>query len=295
MSRLWIPGGRGMLGTRLAVDAAASHDVVVTDRDTDITDRAAVAAFLDAHHPECIAMCAAWTAVDQAEQEPDAAFAANATGPRVVAEEAARRGIRMVHVSTDYVFDGLADRPLTEEDPVGPVSVYGRSKLAGERAVIEQGGLVVRTSWLYAATHKNFVLTMLRLMAEREQLRVVGDQRGRPTSVATLSSALLKLIDVGAAGVVHVADDAGPRGISWHDFAVAIREGAIARALPMKTTAIEAIATSDYPTPAARPAWSVFDTAKYTRVTGEALPPWQERLHEVLDVLVRPHPPAPSP
>ena len=285
MSRLWIPGGRGMLGTRLAADAVASHDVLVTDSDTDIADRAKVAAFLDEKKPGAIIICAAWTAVDLAEQEADAAFRVNATGPLVVAEEAAKRSIRVVHLSTDYVFDGLASRPLTEDDPVGPVSVYGRTKLSGERAVVDHGGLVVRTSWLYAASHKNFVLTMLRLMAEREQLRVVADQRGRPTSVATLSAALLKLLEVGATGVVHVADDAGPTGISWHDFAVASREGALARGLPMKTTAIEAIPTSAYPTPAARPAWSVFDTAKYTRLTGQPLPPWQTRLGEVLDVL----------
>jgi dTDP-4-dehydrorhamnose reductase len=288
--RLWIPGGTGMLGTRLAADAVANHEVVASDREIDIADADVVARFLDARGPfDLIVNCAAFTAVDLAETERDAAFRVNATGPQVLAAACAARGARLVHISTDYVFDGTGSEPLDEGAPTGPLGAYGESKLAGERAVLSAGGqpLVVRTSWLYGPTHKNFVLTMLRLMAERDALRVVGDQRGRPTSTATLSHAVLRLADIGAAGIVHVADEAGPDGISWHDFAVAIREGALARGLPVKAAVVESIPTSAYPTPARRPAWSVFSTARYRTLTGEALPDWKQRLSEVLDVVAR--------
>jgi dTDP-4-dehydrorhamnose reductase len=288
--RLWIPGGTGMLGTRLAADATASHEVMISDREVDIADADAVAAFWQQRGPfDLVINCAAFTAVDLAETERDAAFRVNATGPGVLAAACATRGARLVHISTDYVFDGAGSAPLDEETPTGPIGVYGDSKLAGERAVLTAGGapLVVRTSWLYGPTHKNFVLTMLKLMAERDALRVVGDQRGRPTATSTLSHALLRLADVGASGVVHVADETGPQGISWHEFAVAIREGALARGLPVKAGVVEAIPTSAYPTPARRPAWSVFSTARYERLTGEALPDWKQRLGEVLDVVAR--------
>jgi len=286
--KIWIPGGYGMLGSRLAQDArAAGHDVVVSGREVDIADAAAVATFISAHRPQAIVNCAAYTAVDKAESEAADAERINATGPGVVAAAAAAVGARLVHVSTDYVFSGTGSTPLSEDTPTGPVSVYGRSKRAGELAVLaaNDDAVVVRTSWLYAATHKNFVRTMLTLMADREQLRVVSDQRGRPTSTATLSEAVLRLLDVDARGVVHVADETGAEGISWHDFAVAIREDATARGLPMKVQGVEAIPTAAYPTPAARPAWSVFATERYTTLTGQRLPPWRAALGRVLDDL----------
>lgn len=286
--RLWIPGGTGMLGARLASDAVAGHEVVVSGHDVDIADADAVAAFVDARGPfDVVINCAAFTAVDLAETERDAAFRVNAVGPQVLAAAGAARGARLVQVSTDYVFSGSGGRPLDEDAPTGPLGVYGESKLAGEGPVLAAGGLVVRTSWLYGPDHKNFVLTMLRLMAERELLRVVADQRGRPTSTATLSHALLRLVEVGATGVVHVADDAGASGISWHDFAVAIREEAVLRGLPVTATTIEPIETAAYPTPARRPAWSVLDTGRYGRLTGEPLPDWRSRLKETLDVVAR--------
>ncbi len=286
---LWIPGGHGMLGSRLAADArAAGHDVVVSGREVDVADADAVAAFISVHHPQAIVNCAAYTTVDKAEQEPEQAQRLNAEAPGVVAAAAAVVGAKLVHVSTDYVFDGAGSAPLSEDTPTSPVSVYGRSKRDGERAVFDanDNAVVVRTSWLYAATHKNFVRTMLMLMADREHLRVVSDQRGRPTSTTTLSDAILRLVDVDARGVVHVADETGAEGISWHDFAVAIREDAAARGLPMKVQGVEAIATAAYPTPAARPAWSVFSTARYRELTGEALPPWRQSLGLVLDAIV---------
>jgi dTDP-4-dehydrorhamnose reductase len=202
----------------------------------------------------------------------------------------------MVHVSTDYVFGGAGSTPLTEQAPTAPTSVYGRTKRDGEQAVLAANdrAIIVRTSWLYAATHKNFVRTMLSLMATREQLRVVGDQRGRPTSTATLSAAIINLIGANARGIVHVADDTGSAGISWYDFAVAIRDEAVAAGLPVVVKAIEAIPTSAYPTPAVRPAWSVFDTSRYTALTGRALPAWRDTLKTAIaavaaDASAKPH------
>jgi dTDP-4-dehydrorhamnose reductase len=288
--RLWVPGGRGMLGSQLAADANASCEVFVTGHEVDIADPVAVASWWQGHGPfEVVVNCAAYTAVDAAEANVDAATAVNATGPRVLAAACAASGARLVHVSTDYVFDGSATAAIDEDAPTNPLGIYGRSKLEGEQAVLAQGGaaLVVRTSWLYGATHKNFVLTILKLMAERDTLRVVSDQRGRPTSTQTLSLALLRLVDIEARGVVHVADDAGPLGISWHDFAVAIRARALACGLPVKASVVEPIPTSAYPTPAKRPAFSVLSTARYEALTGEVLPDWRVRLAAVLDVVAR--------
>jgi len=290
--KLWIPGGRGMLGSLLARRAVdAGFDVVASGHDVDAADADVVAAFVALHRPTHVINCAAWTAVDLAETERAAAHRGNAVLPGVVGATAHRIGARVLHVSTDYVFDGTVpspERALREDDDTGPTSVYGATKRDGERAFLDATdgrGLVVRTSWLYGPGGKNFVTTMLKLMAERDELKVVADQRGRPTSTATLADALLRLLDQEAGGVAHVADEAGARGISWHDFATAIRAGALARGLPVKAHTIHAIPTSAYPTPAKRPAWSVLDTTRYTRLTGASLPSWEQTLGAYLDVL----------
>jgi dTDP-4-dehydrorhamnose reductase len=282
-----------MLGTTLCKRAAAAgFDVLATGHDVDAADRDVVSAFVALHRPTDVINCAAWTAVDLAETERDAAHRGNAVLPGVVGAAATAIGARVLHVSTDYVFDGAApvpERALREDDDTGPVSVYGTTKLDGERAFADAtagAGLVVRTSWLYGPGGKNFVTTMLKLMAERDELKVVADQRGRPTSTSTLTDALLRLLDIDDGGIVHVADEAGARGISWHDFAVAIRAGAIARGLLVKAHTIHAIPTSAYPTPAKRPAWSVLDTTRYTRLTGTSLPSWEQTLGGYLDRLL---------
>ena len=284
--RVWIPGGGGMLGQALVAGSGAV-DVVVTSRaEVDVTQQATVQAFVARERPRLILNCTAYTAVDKAESEPALAEAGNADAPAFLGAAAQAVGARIVHVSTDYVFDGKGTRPLKEDDATGPVSVYGKSKLRGEERFLDATdgkGLVVRTSWLYGPGSKNFVLTMLKLMAEREQLKVVADQRGRPTSTQTLAQRLWALAALDASGIVHVADDAGPRGISWHDFAVAIHAGAKQRGLPLKCTSVEAIPTSAYPTPAARPAWSVFDCARCEQLTGP-LPSFASTLDAFLDL-----------
>ncbi len=284
---VWIPGGHGMLGSRLSALAAADVDVITTTRaDVDVADRAAVLAFAQRRRPTLILNCTAYTAVDKAESEPALATAGNADAPAWLGEAARAVGARALHVSTDYVFDGSGSRPLREDDATGPVSAYGRSKRQGEERFLDATsgqGLVVRTSWLYGPGGKNFVLTMLKLMAEREQLKVVADQRGRPTSTSTLAQRLWLLAALDATGIVHVADATGPQGISWHDFAVAIHAGASARGLPLQAKSIEAIATSAYPTPAVRPAWSVLDCSRCETLTGP-LPSWTTTLEAFLDL-----------
>ena len=286
--RVWIPGGRGMLGQQLVkVVAAGGADVVVTSRsEVDVTSSAAVLAFARAPRPGVIVNCSAYTAVDQAESEPLIAEAGNADAPAFLGAAAHAIGARALHVSTDYVFDGKGTRALREDEVTGPVSVYGTTKRHGEERFLDATagkGLVVRTSWLYGPGGKNFVLTMLKLMSQREQLKVVADQRGRPTSTSTLADRLWKFSALEATGIVHVADAAGPTGISWHEFAVAIHAGAQRRGLPIKTTHIEAIPTTAYPTPAVRPAWSVLDCSRCESLTGP-LPTWTTTLDAFLDL-----------
>ena len=288
--KIWIPGGTGMLGTRLTVDArAGGHHVVATGHDVDIADESMVAKAFTDHAPDVVINCAAYTAVDQAETDVDTAQRLNVDGPHTLACAcaAAPNGARLLHVSTDYVFDGTGSTALGETSSTSPLGVYGRTKRDGEVAVLSAlpTAQLVRTSWLYGPTHKNFLLTMLRLMAERPQLRVVGDQQGRPTSTATLSAALLALLDhPGDAGIFHVADavPADEPAPSWHTFASAIQTGAKTRGLPMVTDVVEAITTADYPTPAKRPAWSVLGTHRFEALVGP-LPSWRVALAEVLD------------
>lgn len=291
MATLWIPGGTGMLGTRLQqVAADAGHRVIATGHDVDITDKAAIADACDTHRPDVVVNCAAYTAVDKAELEPALADALNATAPGLLARACADRGLRLVHISTDYVFDGAATAPLAEDAARAPLGAYGRSKAAGEDAVLDAlpEAIVIRTSWLYGPSHQNFMRTMLRLMAERDTLRVVADQFGRPTSTTTLANAILTLLArPEAAGIFHVADaidgDAPP---SWHTFAEAIMAGARARGFPVRPEGVEAIPTSAYPTPARRPAWSVLASDRAAAL-GVFMPPWRHALDDVLDA-VRP-------
>ncbi len=287
--KIWIPGGRGMLGQALQRALTdTSHDVVISGSDVDVADTDAVNAYVDVHTPALIINCAAYTAVDKAEAEEATALRSNGDGPGVLGAAAARTGARALHVSTDYVFDGTSKQSWSPDDKTAPLGAYGRTKLVGEQRFLEATngkGLVVRTSWLFGYGGKNFVTTMLKLMSEREQLKVVGDQHGRPTSTQTLASTLLALGQGSdAGGITHVAD-AGPT--TWHAFACAIRDGARERGHALKVQHIEAIPTSAYPTPAVRPAWSVLDTTRTEQLTGIILPPWMTTLGRYLDELPR--------
>jgi dTDP-4-dehydrorhamnose reductase len=242
--------------------------------------------------PDVIVNAAAYTAVDRAESEPDLARSINATAPGVLAQEAARSGSILVHYSTDYVFDGSGTEPRDEEAPTGPLSVYGRTKLAGEERIRQSGCTcaILRTSWVYAARGSNFARTMLRLAAEQDRLKVVDDQVGAPTSAELLADltahAVRMLVDnPQLGGTYHVV----PTGYtSWHGYACFLIERARELGYPVKVVAnrIEPVPTAEYPTPATRPLNSRLSTGKLAAAFGLTLPPWQTGVQRLLrDVL----------
>jgi dTDP-4-dehydrorhamnose reductase len=275
--RVLVPGGGGMLGGDLARAAGrAGHDAVALGRDDlDVTDEPALRAALVRIGPDAIVNCAAFTDVDGAESEPERAFAINRDGARNLARVAADAGIPLVHVSTDYVFDGVAPRDrdgrpraYLESDPAGPRTVYGESKLAGEQAVLaaSRRHAVVRTAWLFGAGGRNFVTTMLGLADERDSITVVDDQIGSPTWAGHLAPALLGLLERGVTGLVH---QAGAGAVSWNGFA---RE--IFRQAELEC-AVEPASTAEMARPAPRPAWSALESEREDVL---ALPPWQDGL-----------------
>ncbi len=242
----------------------------------DVTDAAAVAAAVAAARPDLVVNCAAFTRVDLCESEPEAARLANGVAPGLIAEASARSGARLVHLSTDYVFDGTARRPYREDDPTGPRSVYGATKLEGERrALAVAGTLVVRTSWIFGAGGPNFVDTMRARMAPgAESLRVVDDQTGAPTWAPFLARALADLGESGTAGIVHYQNR---DTITWYGFA---RE--IARQLGAAVD-IQPVTTAEVPRPAPRPAWSVLDVERFERLVGRRVEDWRAGLAEHLN------------
>jgi dTDP-4-dehydrorhamnose reductase len=262
-----------MLGRRMG-DVFAARGATVEGFDlpeTDIRDAAAVTALLDRARPDVLVNCAALTDVDGCETRRDEAFAANAEGPEVLARCCRDRGVRLVHISTDFVFDGRKGSPYREDDPTGPVCVYGESKLAGEARVAAAGGewLVVRTAWLYGPGGRNFVRTILEKARELDRLRVVSDQRGCPTYTADLAEAVADLADAGATGVVHVVNEGS---CSWYDLAkAALTCAGIA-------TPVEAITAAALGRPARRPACSVLDTSRLASLIGRRPRCWEEAL-----------------
>lgn len=270
-----ITGAGGQLATALVATAPADVDVVLTGiDDLDITDVAAVRAAVDAHRPALILNAAAYTAVDKAESDEALAHAVNATAVGHLAEAASAVGARLVHVSTDFVFDGERGTPYPVEAATAPLGVYGRTKLAGEEAAGSEA-LIVRTAWVYAPIGGNFVRTMLRIMAANPQVRVVSDQIGSPTYAPALARTLWALAEQGATGMYHYTDS----GVaSWYDFAVAIQEEAIALGLLDQAVPVIPITTADFPTPARRPSYSVLDKSKTAAALGGPAPHWREHL-----------------
>lgn len=258
-------------------------EVVVTGREEcDLSSEQSIRDTVRQVKPAVIINAGAYTAVDLAEKERDLCFAINAAAPRVLAEEAARLDALLIHYSTDYVFDGEKSAPYLESDPINPVNVYGASKAAGEAAIAEVAGqyLVLRTSWVYAAQGKNFLRTMLRLGAERSELRVVDDQFGAPTSAAAIATATARLAEQyagvpEAAGIYHMT---AAGSTSWCGFARAIFAAGVLRTQPR----VEPISSTDYPTPAKRPANSVLANDKFAHAFGFRLPSWQQQLDQVL-------------
>jgi dTDP-4-dehydrorhamnose reductase len=287
--RVLVLGGGGQVGRAVAQSVPAKHQVIVKTRaDLDIADESAVGRAVADAGADWIVNGAAYTAVDLAEDQPALATAVNDTAVGVLARAAVRAGARLLHLSTDFVFDGKSNRAYLPGDATGPLGVYGASKLAGELRVLENGagGIVLRTSWVYAAAGKNFVLSMLKLMREREQVKVVGDQIGAPTWAGGLARAIWDLIDADApAGVYHWTD----LGVaSWYDFAVAIQDEALERGLLARPACIVPITTAEYPTRARRPAFSVLDTSATRALIATLAVHWRHNLRMMLNELRTP-------
>lgn len=291
--RILLFGGNGQVGTELRRSLAPLGEVIVTTRSGELNDGiceaadfdhpATLAPLIDRIGPDVVVNAAAYTAVDRAESEPAAAYRANAQAPDLIAQACARRNAMLLHYSTDYVFDGRGTRPYREDDPTAPLGVYGASKLAGEQAIQASGArhLILRTAWVYAAHGSNFLRTMLRLAAERDELRVVSDQIGSPTSASLIADVSANVLARGpsCSGVWHLTA-AGQT--SWHGFAEGIVDTAHDMGLLATRPRVVPIATTDFPTCAARPGYSVLDCSRLPAEIGIQLPNWHDELGKVL-------------
>lgn len=283
--KILLTGANGQLGLELQKTCPEHLTLIAAGRDTlDITHPEQVAAALAEHKPDAIINAAAYTAVDKAESDVENAYAINQTAAETLAKRASQQGIYLVHVSTDFVFDGLQSTPYATDATTNPQGVYGASKLAGEQAVQAHcpTAAIIRTSWLYSAYRGNFVKTMLRLAAERDSLGVVVEQVGSPTWTRTLADTIWACIAQKPQGIFHCSD----QGVaSWYDFAVAIQEEAVNAGLLTKTVPVKPLLTAEYPTPARRPAYSVMDKRSTESILGYTLPHWRVSLRQMLSEL----------
>ena len=274
--RILITGGNGQLGRAMQVVALnhSEHTYFFTDvNELDICDEAALSAFFKTNQIDCVVNCAAYTAVDKAEDEPELALLLNAVAPGYLAQVAEACDAAMIQISTDYVFNGRSFKPYTESDPTSPESVYGKTKLAGETAVTChcRKAVIIRTAWLYSEFGNNFVKTMLRLGKVREELGVIFDQIGTPTYALDLAEAIMTIINKGlTAGTYHFTNE----GVcSWYDFTLAIH-----RLADIKNCNVHPLHTADYPTKAQRPHYSVLDKTKIKTTFGIEIPHWEVSL-----------------
>ena len=292
--RILVTGVSGQVGAAL-VARFDREDVISANRSLiDLAQPNNIAAVLQQLHPAIVVNAAAYTAVDRAESEQELARVVNSVAPGVIARWASAKGVPLIHFSTDYVFDGHGQTPWSEDDATGPLSVYGRTKLDGEHAVRAAQGpfLIVRTSWVYAATGKNFLRTIARLAREREQLRIVADQIGAPTSAALIADCVQKMLNGDAEsfrdrcalsnGVVHLTASGET---SWYGFACAIVDGLRKRGVNLTVGEVVPIKTEDYPTPAKRPLNSRLDLTRLCQVFKIAPARWLDALDPELDVL----------
>ena len=297
--RVLLIGGAGQVGQELRRSLAPLGEVVVTSRDgrladgtgceaLDLQDLEAIAPLVERVAPDVVVNASAHTAVDRAESEPELAFRINADAPGRLAAACAARGVPLFHYSTDYVFDGNGAAPYLPEEAPAPTGVYGASKLAGERAIAAAGGqhLILRTAWVYALHGHNFLRTMLRLAAERDELRVVADQVGSPTPAWLIADVTATILRHGLveSGVRHLVT-AGHT--SWHGFAEAIMDEALARGVIVRKPHVIPIATAEFPTPAVRPAYSVLDCSRLEREYALTLPTWRDALSLTMAAMPR--------
>lgn len=290
--RIFVTGGEGQLGSEL-ISQAASHGIDILApplAQMDLTQPEQIDRIWNEFHPAAVINAAAYTAVDRAESEPELAFAVNAEGAERIARRCARENIPLIHISTDYVFDGLKQAPYLEDDPVVPLGVYGRSKAEGEtrvRRALNQH-LIVRTAWLYSAHGTNFVKTVMRLVGERDELRVVDDQLGCPTCAADLADALLQLterLDTGRTipwGTYHYC---GNGVTSWYGLARHVLQTLVSRGR-ISSFRLLPITTAEYPTPARRPPYSVLDCRRIESTFDTRRPPWPQSVEKTVDRLL---------
>jgi dTDP-4-dehydrorhamnose reductase len=285
MKKILITGANGQLGSEIRFLAAqyADREFVYTDyQELDITDAGAVSAFVEKGNYYALINCAAYTAVDKAESEKDKAYLINEIGAKNLAAAAAKVGAKFVHISTDFIFDGTHSRPILEDDIPAPLSVYGASKWTGEQAVMTAAPdcLILRTSWVYSSYGANFVKTMMRLCSERDSLTVIFDQIGTPTYARDLAQSILSILDISIDKKISGVFNYSNEGVaSWYDFAIAVRDMAGLRAniLPIET--------SQYPTPAVRPKYSVLNKKKFKDTFGMEIPYWRSSLANCMEIL----------
>ena len=283
---LWLIGCKGMLGTEIARQLTENNiDFVGTDIDVDITNLQALADFARGKNISYIINCSAYTAVDKAESDADFAKKLNEDGPRNIANLANQIHAVMIHISTDYVFDGTGTSPYTEDMPIAPIGVYGKTKAAGEAAVRQnlKEYYIIRTAWLYGWAGKNFVYTMIKAMNTHDSVKVVNDQKGSPTFAGDLADIILKLINKKTVpyGTYHCTDLGE---ITWWYFTNEIKkQGIEAGLITNKNCVVNPCATSEYPTPAKRPAYSVLCKDKIQNALGITLPDWKQSLKKFLD------------
>jgi len=292
---IWLIGNKGMLGTEIARQLTENKiDFVGTDREVDITDPQALASFATGKSISHIINCSAYTAVDKAETDTELAKKLNEDGPRNIANLANVLNATMIHISTDYVFDGSGNSSRTEDMPIAPIGVYGVTKAAGEKAVCQTARqyYILRTAWLYGWAGKNFVYTMLKAMNTHESVKVVADQKGTPTFAGDLANVIIKLIEKDCFANAHNDNGRVPYGIyhctdlgetTWYDFTVEIKnQGIVTGWLNNPECTVNPCTTDEYPTPAKRPAYSVLSKDKIQKALVITLPQWQESLKKFL-------------
>lgn len=282
---VWVIGRNGMLGSQVCRTLSENKvEFLGTDSDVSILDYTALEGFAAGKKISFIVNCAAYTAVDKAESDVDFARKLNADGPRNIARLAKKLEVPFLHISTDYVFDGNASSPITEDAPIKPIGVYGATKAEGEKAIAEEidDFYILRTAWLYGWSGRNFVYTMIRAMNTHDSVKVVNDQKGTPTNCVTLAHVILRIIEKRAGGenvpngIYHVTDLGE---ITWFDFTKEIfAQGVECGLITNKNCVINPCTTEEYPTPAKRPAYSVLDKTKVQETLGIALPDWRESL-----------------
>jgi dTDP-4-dehydrorhamnose reductase len=281
--RVAVTGSNGQLGkelARISGDHPRFQFTFLSRSEFPLDDPKKMAMWLDSHPVDIFINCAAYTAVDQAEAEKEKAFRANAEAPGQIAAWLSKKQARLIHISTDYVFDGTSSVPLTENAPTNPVNWYGATKLEGERLVLQnnKASQIIRTSWLYSAFGNNFVKTMIRLMREKESIRVVEDQKGSPTYAADLVEAIMQMLETDhfIPGIYHYSNEGET---TWFGFAEEIKR------LTGSNCKISPVTTSGFPTPAKRPAYSLMDKSKIKKVYGLSIPDWHTSLASCIELL----------